>query len=160
RELYLQLRFGRARTCSEDVEDELRAIHDACRQRILEVLALRGRELLVEYDEPGTSLLDQFAQLCHLAFADEVLRVGRVESLSQCADDIPACRIYQPAEFLQVLRRFFRRDLLERRCHQNCPLPRGFGRYRAIYGRSPVRVCQNNVAASPAQTPVRTGSAL
>ena len=47
-ELDLELPLGADRMLGEDVEDELRAVDDPCRERVLEPPLLSGRQLVVD----------------------------------------------------------------------------------------------------------------
>src|SRR6185437_10723429 len=69
RELHLHLGLARSRARREDIEDELGAVHHAAADRVLDVLALRRRQLVVEDDERRAVFLYAIAQLVDLAGA-------------------------------------------------------------------------------------------
>src|SRR5581483_2003151 len=87
RELDLHLGFGGSGARGEDVEDELRAVHHAFADRVLDVLALAGTELVVEDDERRLRLADLVAQLVELAGAEVGAGMGLVDLLRELADD-------------------------------------------------------------------------
>jgi hypothetical protein len=135
RQLHLHLRLAAAGARGEDVEDQLGAVHDARLQRVLQVLALRRRQFLVEDDEGRAQLRGQLPQFGDLALADVVLRVRRVEPLLQRAHHLRAGRVRQPLQLLQVLVRLGERRRLQRCSHQYDALD---WILRLEYGSAPV----------------------
>src|SRR5581483_611166 len=103
RELDLHLGFGGSGARGEDVEDELRAVHHAFADRVLDVLALAGTELVVEDDERRLRLADLVAQLVELAGAEVGAGMGLVDLLRELADDDRAGRVGELLELAQVL---------------------------------------------------------
>jgi len=60
----------------EDIQDELRAIDDAARQRVLEVAQLRGAEVMIDNGNVGLGRSSNGGELLHLSAADEGCRIG------------------------------------------------------------------------------------
>ena len=83
------------RACArrENVEYELRAIHDAASDRVLDVLPLRWSELVVEDDKRRVTIFDDGAQLFDLPLAEIRRRVRSVDLLRQRPDDRRAGRV-------------------------------------------------------------------
>jgi hypothetical protein len=125
RELDLQLGFARARARREDVENQLGAIHHALAGRILDVLALRRCELVIEDDERCVHLFDERAELVDLPFAEIRRRIRSVDLLRDAADDDRARRIDELLELLEMLVDVMaRRCAFSRRANEQCPLER------------------------------------
>jgi len=103
RQLDLQLGLLGLGARREDVQDQLRPVHDAAVQLLLEVLALRGRQLVVEHEEGrlrGGHLDPEFLQL---ALAEVLPRVGGVDALDEASDDLRAGRVGEARQLLEVL---------------------------------------------------------
>src|SRR5690606_804298 len=137
RQLDLHLRLGGPRPRREDVQDQLGPVYDPDLERVLEVLPLRGRELLVEDDEGGAGRLDQLLQLRDLPFTDVVLGMRRVEPLDQRADDDRAGGVRQPGQLVEGFVRLTRRLPLHRGRNQARPLARRLRRDRFAYETTP-----------------------
>ena len=137
RQLDLHLRLGGPRPRREDVQDQLGPVYDPDLERVLEVLPLRGRELLVEDDEGGAGRLDQLLQLHDLPFTDVVLGMRRVEPLNQRADDDRAGGVRQPGQLVEVFFRRTGRLPLHRGRDQYGPLARRLRRDRFAYETTP-----------------------
>ena len=90
RELNLQLAFARAGVASKDVEDELRAVEHAARQRGLEVAQLRGREIVIEKNEIGLRGSDDAGDLLYFAGTNERGRIGLGAALHKLGGDLAA----------------------------------------------------------------------
>jgi hypothetical protein len=125
-ELDLHLGFARSRTCREDVEDQLGAVHHAPAGCILDVLPLRRRELIVEDDERRILLADERPQLFDLPLAEVGRWIRPVDLLGQRPDDDRARGV---RELLELLEMFI--DVMSRRC----PLARRANEQRALDGR-------------------------
>src|SRR5690606_29856532 len=87
----------------EDVEDELGAVDHALGELALEVLALGGRELIVEDDERSVLLGDELLELVDLAAPDVGRGIGAVELLRERADDDGTGGVGEAGELLEVL---------------------------------------------------------
>jgi hypothetical protein len=105
RKLHLHLRFGRARTRRENVENELGAIDDALVQHPFEILALRGGQLVIEHDQRRTTILDELAELLDLARTEIRGRIGTLELLRQRCDDSRTSRVGETGELFEMLPR-------------------------------------------------------
>ena len=90
RQLDLGLALLAAGVLGEDVEDHRGAVDGRAPEQLLEVVLLRGRELVVEHDGVAVDLEATLAQLLGLALADVVRGVGRVAALHDAADDVGA----------------------------------------------------------------------
>jgi hypothetical protein len=101
----LDLQLGLARPCArrEDVQYQLGAIHDALAGRVLDVLALRWRELVVEDDQRRALLVDQRTQLIDLSFPEVRGGIGPIDLLGDVADDDRARRVDELLELFEVL---------------------------------------------------------
>src|SRR5207247_11125541 len=71
RELDLELALGADGVLREDVEDQLRAVDDACLERVLEGTLLDGAELVVDEQHLRPGAWIDLLQLGELALADE-----------------------------------------------------------------------------------------
>ena len=76
RQLHLQLALACTGVAGEDVEDQLRPVEHAARQRSLEVAQLRGRQVVIEKDQVRVGGRGDSGDLLHLAGADERCGVG------------------------------------------------------------------------------------
>ena len=114
RQLDLHLRLRAARPRREDVEDQLGAVHDADAEPVLQVLALRRRQVLVEDDQRGARLLRLHLQLVDLAFAQVVLRVRRFHPLYQRARHAGARRIREAGQLGEMFVRLAGRGAARR----------------------------------------------
>ena len=86
RELDLELALGADRVLGEDVEDQLRAVDDARRERVLERALLRRVELVVDDEHVGPALGVERLQLLELALADVRLLIGSAPLLDELRD--------------------------------------------------------------------------
>jgi hypothetical protein len=103
RELHLELGLVRPRARGEDVEDQLGPVHHAHADRLLDVLPLRGAQLVVEQHERRVERARLVAQLVELPLAEVRGRMGAVELLRERAHDVGAGRVGQARELLEVL---------------------------------------------------------
>jgi len=103
RQFDLHLRLARPRAHREDVENQLGAVHHAAADRVLDVLALAGTQLVVEDDERRAGLADLVAQLLDLSGTEVRAGVRPVDLLDQVADDDCAGRIGELLELTKVL---------------------------------------------------------
>jgi len=125
RELHLHARLAQPGARGEDVEDELRAIHHARARRVLDVLPLRGAQLVVEDEERRAITLDALLELLDLPLAEIGRRVRPVELLRERADDLGARRVGEALELEQVLiEMVLRARALERRADEERALDR------------------------------------
>ena len=126
RELHLHLRFARARARGEDVEDQLGAVHHALADRVLDVLALRRRQLVVEDARATPSVsLDAVAQLLDLALAEVGAGMRAVDLLRELAHDGRAGGVGELRELSQmVVDETPRARPLERGAHEERPFCR------------------------------------
>jgi hypothetical protein len=127
RELDLELGLARPRARREDVEDQFGAIHDALASGVLDVLALRRRELVVEDDERRALLVDECPELVDLSLAEIGRRVRPIDLLRDAADDDRTGGVRELLQLLQMLVQVVTR----RR-----PLPRRADEQGALDGRS------------------------
>jgi hypothetical protein len=125
RELHLHARLLGSRTGSEDVEDKLRAVHDADTQQVFEALSLGRAQLFVEDDEVALSLGDELAQLARLALTDIEARARAIDALNERPNDLTPRRIGQATELLEVLVDEMPGSVTIRRADQDGPLDRG-----------------------------------
>jgi hypothetical protein len=117
-----------ARSCREDIEDQLGAVHDAAADAVLDVLPLRRRQLVVEDDQRGVTIFDDVAQFLDLPLAEVRGRVGTIDLLCERADDSSARRIREPLQLGEVFLELMPRDAplpLDRRADENDALDRG-----------------------------------
>jgi hypothetical protein len=87
-ELDLELAFGAAGVLGEDVEDQLGAIDDARRQRILEVALLGRVELVIDQEGLGSGFRELRLQLPELPFPHVAALVGSRTALDQLTDGL------------------------------------------------------------------------
>jgi len=102
-ELDLKLRFAGPRARREDIEDQLGAVHHALAGSVLDVLALRGRQLIVEDDERRVLLVDERPKLLDLSLAQIRRGVGPIDLLCDTADDDGTRRVDELLELLEML---------------------------------------------------------
>ena len=102
-ELDLKLCLARSRSRREDVEDQLGAIHHALACRVLDVLALRRCQLIVEDDERRLRVGDERRELVDLALAEIRRRVGSIDLLRETADDDRTSRVRQFLELVEMV---------------------------------------------------------
>jgi len=125
RQLHLHARFTRARTRSEDIKDELCAIHHARAHDLLDVLSLRRRELVIKNDQRGAKFLNAKLELLYLPRSQIRPGVRPVELLRQGADDLRTGRIGKAPELFEMLvNGVLRRTALERRADEDRPFNR------------------------------------
>ena len=86
RELDLELALGAARMLGEDVEDQLRAVDDARRERVLEAALLGRAELVVDEQRLRARVRELRLQLVELPFPDVAALVGPRPPLDELAD--------------------------------------------------------------------------
>ena len=87
----------------EDVEDQLRAVDDARRQRILEAPLLRRRQLVVDQERLCARVPEGALELDELALADIGALVGPRPLLHDLRHRVDAGRPSQLAELPQLL---------------------------------------------------------
>ena len=73
-QLDLQPAFAAAGTLSENIENELRPIENFAREQILQIAALRRRNLVVKNDRSNLSLLARVIDRFGFAAADVIWR--------------------------------------------------------------------------------------
>jgi hypothetical protein len=103
RQLDLHLGFARSRARGEDVEDQLGAIHDPAADGVFDVLALAGRQLVVEDDERRVRLENALAQLVDLAAAEVRPGIGPVDLLRDLPDDDGARGVGEVRQLAEVI---------------------------------------------------------
>ncbi len=103
RQLHLHLRLARPRARREDVEYQLGAIHHALAGRVLDVLALRRRQLVVEHDQRRVLVVDDQAQLLDLSLPQVGRRIRLVDLLGNFADYEAARGIHEALQLLEML---------------------------------------------------------
>jgi hypothetical protein len=134
RQLHLHPGLARAGPRGEDVEDQLGAVHDARVDRLLDVLSLRGRQLVVEDDERRVPRRHELAQLLDLALAEVRTGVGAVELLRQAIDHLGAGRVGEPLQLVEMLVHVVLRGrTLERRADEDGAL-HGLGQRDDVAG--------------------------
>ena len=90
RQFHLQLALARLGALGENVEDQARAVEHAHAEFLLQHAHLRRGELIVKHREVAVVGDDEFAQLRHLALAEEGARVRRGLVLQQRHDGLAA----------------------------------------------------------------------
>ena len=108
RELDLELALGADGVLGEDVEDQLRPVDDARRERVLERPLLGRRELVVDEQHVGPRVPVRRLQLLELPLADvEARGPGRpvLDERRHRLDACGACELPQLGELLLGVRR-------------------------------------------------------
>src|SRR6185503_4978146 len=156
RELHLHLRLRGPRPRREDVQNQLGAIHHALAERIFDVLALAGAQLVVEDDERRLQFVHTLAELVELARAEIGARIGAVDLLRQLADDDGARGVGQLLELAQMFADgAARARTFERRADQQRLLDRRRDSYQiAAYVRILMVSFRTSVATDYRATPV------
>ena len=126
-DLHLDSRLARARPPGEDVEDELGAIDDVDVEDLLDVPRLRGREIVVEYDEVRAAVVNLPGELLDLAFADEGRAVDARAGLQRLPHDRGARAAGEELELGEVLELVFAPDAGQRDADEVGPFGRCFG---------------------------------
>src|SRR5918995_1477182 len=103
RELDLELSLGADGVLREDVEDQLRAVHDPRAERVLERPLLRRVELVVDEQHLCTGLLERRLELHELSLADVRAGVGPGAVLHDVADGLDARGPRELAELAELL---------------------------------------------------------
>ena len=103
RELDLELALGADRVLGEDVEDQLRAVDDARRERVLERALLGRVELVVDDQHVGAAVGVERLQLLELALADVGLLVGPVALLDELVHRLDERRPRELAQLAQLV---------------------------------------------------------
>ena len=109
RELDLELSLGRDGVLREDVEDQLRPVDDAGRQRVLERALLRRLQLVVDDQDLGGRIAVRGLELLELALADVAPRIGPDTMLDDLPDGRHAggpCQLPQLRELLVTVHAF------------------------------------------------------
>ena len=99
RQLHLQLALAGARVAGKDVEDQLRPVEHAARQRGLKVAQLRGCKVVVEENQVGVGGCGDAGNLLHLAGTDERCGIGARAALQHLGGNLPARAQQQFAKF-------------------------------------------------------------
>jgi hypothetical protein len=128
RQFDLHLGLAGASTRSEDVEDELRTIHDTNTDVILEGFALRRCELVVEDHEIRLGAGHAFPKLFDLALSDVEAWMWGIDPLTDDVHDLTTCRVGQPGQLLEM---FLGDTLME-------ALQGGPDEHRTFHGRAVV----------------------
>ena len=124
-ELDLELRFAGPRPCREDVQDQLGAVHHALAGSVLDVLSLRGRQLIVEDDERRVLLVDERPELLDLPLAQISRGVGPIDLLRDAANDDGTRSVDELLELFEMLiQAVARRRSLARRTNKQGALDR------------------------------------
>ncbi len=105
RELDLELPLGGDGVLGEDVEDQLRPVDDARRERVLERALLRRMKLVVDEQHLGVVISVGRLQLLELALADVPPRIGVRALLDDLGDRRDAGRARELAELGELVRR-------------------------------------------------------
>ena len=103
-ELDLELALGADRVLGEDVEDQLRAVDDACLEGVLEQPLLCRLELVVDDQHVGRRRAERALQLVELAFADVRARVGTGSVLHDLVHRLDSGRPGQLAQLGELVR--------------------------------------------------------
>ena len=103
RELDLELALGADGVLGEDVEDQLRAVDDRARERVLEAPLLRRRQLVVDQERLRVRVSESALELDELALADVGALVGPRPLLHDLRHRVDAGRPGQLAELSQLL---------------------------------------------------------
>ena len=131
RQLNLHPCFAAARAGGENVENQLRTIHHPLADDLLDVLALRRTQFVVEEHERRVQLVHALAQLVQLSAAEIRADMRFVDLLRERTADFGTGSVRQSRELSQVLVDLMpRRGALARRTNEQRP----FGR-RCQYDR-------------------------
>ena len=103
RQLDLELALGAPGVLGEDVEDELRAVDDTGRQRVLERALLRRVELVVDEQHLRVGLLVLRLQLLELALAHVAAGIRMLPLLHEVADRLDARRASELAQLGELV---------------------------------------------------------
>ena len=103
RDFDLHARLARPRTGCEDVEDKLRAVHDACADHGLYILPLRWRQFVVKNDERGAEFLHALLELVDFALAEVRRGMRSIQCLRERADDNRSRSISETGKLFQML---------------------------------------------------------
>ena len=103
-QLDLQAGLVGAGAGGKNVQDQFGAVHHPNLAQRLQVLALRGGQLVVKDDQIGFAFLHQLGQFAGLALAEVVAGLGSIEALHQLADDQSPGGVGQAGELGEVLR--------------------------------------------------------
>jgi len=137
RQFHLHHGLAAASASSEDVEDELRTIHDANPDSILESFALRRCEFVVEDHEIGVGAGHAFSKLIDLALSDVEAWMGGIDPLADYFDDLTTGGVCQPGQFLEMFLGDALREGLQGSPHK----------HRPFHGRAVVDQLGRNVAS-------------
>ena len=102
-ELDLELALGADGVLGEDVEDQLRAVDDPRRERVLERPLLRRVELVVDDEHVGAAVGVQRLQLLELPLADVGLLIGPVALLDELLDRLDERRPRELAQLAELV---------------------------------------------------------
>src|SRR5207302_8741516 len=103
----------------EDVEDHRGAVGRGAAEDLLEVAALRGRQVVVEDDGVGVDRVGDVAQLLGLALAHVRRRIGAVAALQDALDLVRARSVDELAELVEVGLLLVRRRRRDRHPHEH-----------------------------------------
>jgi hypothetical protein len=105
RQLHLSSGLPRARVQGEDVEDETRPIEHAhaIAPGLFQVPGLASRELLVEDHKPRAIAAHRFSDLGHGPLTDERGGIRSGAFLDEPLDDLPARRVHESFELVQMI---------------------------------------------------------
>ena len=106
RQFYLQTTFRGSCTAGKDIQNQLRAVNHANASRRFQIALLRGRQFVVNNDDPGFSRLGHFFQFGNFAAAQQRGRSGFRTYLKQLRNNFRTSRRRQ---FRQFAKRLFRR---------------------------------------------------
>jgi len=102
RDLDLDSRLPRSRAPDEDVENHLGSIDDVHVEPALDVSRLRGREIVVEYDEVDIFRVDRACELLELSRADECRPVDARPVLDGAPHHLCRGRPYEHRELAEI----------------------------------------------------------
>ena len=121
-QFHLKLALSRSRAPGEDVEDELRAIHDLAIEPLAELAQLGWRQLVVEDDDIGVCFRGRLREHVNFAAAEKGGGIGPGPFLQDAKDHAGARSVRQAAELFEGM---FRVDPPRPAGHQTdkrCPL--------------------------------------
>ena len=122
-QLDLRLALERVGVLPEDVEDHRGAVDRGAAEQLLEVVLLRGRQLVVEHDGVGVDTEAELAQLLGLALADEPRVIRRVAPLHEAGDLVGARGVDEQRQFVEARLGLFIRRTGERDPDDHDALP-------------------------------------